>query len=132
MSAEAVIYALLSSAAPVTGWVNDRIYPSMLPTGVQPPALVYSLVSAVPPAVMDATEPTHLTRSRVQVDLLGSDFANLRIVRDVVVAALRFQRGVIATFTVHAVTLDHEGPVTFDEALALWHRPIDFVVLHQH
>lgn len=131
MSAEAVVYALLSGAGPVTSIVGTRVYPVVLPEGVKPPAVVYGLVSAMQPATVDATSPTHLMRSRVQVDLVGADFALLRTLRDAVVAALRFQRGVIASFFVHAITLDLEAPVTFDQPLALWHRPLDFIVLHQ-
>lgn len=138
MSAEAVVYALLTGAGPVTAIVGAgaaaRIYPAVLPQSVKPTpaAIVYSLVSAVPLPVMDTTSPTHLTRSRVQVDLLGADFAQLRTLRDAVVTALRFQRGLIATFQVIATWLDLEGPVTFDDQLGLWHRPVDFLLLHQH
>jgi len=132
MSAEAVTYALLTGAGPVTSVVGTRIYPAMLPEGIATPAIVYSLVTAVPLPAIDATSPTHLTRSRVQVDLLGSDFAQLRSLRDAVVAALRFQRGTQGGYFVNAVWLDHEGPITHDEQLSLWHRPVDFIVLHQH
>lgn len=138
MSAEAVVYALLTGAGPVAAIVGSGagalVYPGLLPEGVKPTpaAIVYTLVSAMPMPAIDATAATHMTRSRVQVDLLSASYPQLRTLRDAVVAALRFQRGAIAGFQVVSVMLDLEGPVTHDEQLGLWHRPLDFVVIHEH
>lgn len=130
MKAEAIVYALLSGAAPVTSIVSARIYPVVLPEGVPFPAIVYELVSSVMQPRIDAASASHLYRSRIQVNLLGVDLAALITLRDAVVAALQFQRGAIAGATVHAVLADSEGPVTFNEQLGLFHRPLDFVVHH--
>lgn len=135
MNAEAIVYALLTGAGAVTAIVADRIYPVMVPQGVTltEPALLYSLVSSSRVPAIDARSPTHTTRSRVQVDLIALEpqFAQLRTLRNAVVAALQFQRGTVAGAVVHAVLPAFEGPVTFDQQLGLWHRPLDFMVHHQ-
>ena len=131
MSAEAVVYSLLSQSAAITAVVGDKVYPTVLPQGVHPPAVVYDLISSVPWGAIDAATTTHLMRSRVQVSLVGPDYADLHSMRADVVAALRHQRGTIAGAQVHAILLDMEGPPSFDDDLGLWLRPIDFIVLHQ-
>ena len=130
MKAEAILYALLSGAGPVAAIVGARIYPGMLPQGVATPAIVVELISSVQAGRIDAAATTHLYRARMQVNLLGADYAVLYTLRAAVVAALRFQRGVIAGATVHTIAPDNEGPITYDEQLGLFHRPLDFVVHH--
>ena len=130
MKAEAILYALLTGAGPVTAIVGTRIYPAMLPLGIATPAIVVELVSSVHAGRIDATASTHLYRSRMQVNLLGPDYAVLYTLRAAVIDALRFQRGAIAGATVHTVATDNEGPVTFDEQLGIFNRPLDFVVHH--
>lgn len=131
MIAEAITFALLSAAAPVVAIVGGRIYPTVVPQGQPTPAVVYEVVSAVYQGAIDAYAPTHLTRSRVQVSLVGPDFDQLRTLRDAVVLAMRFARGAIGGTTVHSVLPGPEGLVTFDEALDLWYRPIDFLLTHE-
>lgn len=135
MNAEDVIYALLTGAGAVTAIVSTRVYPVLVPQGVQlaGPTIAYELVSSARVPAIDATAPTHTTRSRVQVDLIAPEagWATLRQLRDAVVGALQHQRGAIAGVAVHAVLLAFEGPVTFDQQLGLWHRPLDFMVHHQ-
>lgn len=131
MLAEAAAYALLSGAAPVTSVVGARIFPVEVPQNQVTPAIAYELVSGVPTGALDASAPTHLTRSRIRVNLIGKDFDPLKALRTSVVAALRHQRGTFGGTEVHAVFLDYEGPVTYDQALGLFVRPIDFIFLHQ-
>ena len=132
MKAEAVIYALLSGAGPVTSIVGTRIYPALLPLGVAVPAIVYELISSVHQGRIDAAATTHLYRSRMQINLLASkdDYALLLTLRGAVIDALRFQRGAISGATVHTISPDTEGAITFDEQTELFHRPLDFIVHH--
>lgn len=131
MSAETAVYALLAGAGPVTAIVGTRIYPVVLPEGIATPALVYTLISAVRSPKIDAFAATHLTRSRVQIDLLAKDWPTLNTLRDAVVAALQFQRGVIAATTVHSVLHGGEGLTSHDQELEIFHRPIDVIVTHE-
>lgn len=128
MKAEAVVYALLAGAGAVTSIVSTRIYPVVLPEGVATPAIVYELISSSHAPALDAQAATHLLTTRVQVNLIGSNYAQVRDLRTAVINALRYQRGAIAGATVHAVLPGFEGPVTFDSDLGLFHRPLDFVL----
>lgn len=131
MLAENVTYALLTGAGAVTAIVATRIYPVVLPLKQPTPAIVYELVSAVRAPAIDAQSATHLTRSRVQVNLLSKDLAVTRTLRDAVVAAMQHQRGTLGGVVVHSITHAGEGPVTYDEALDLYHRPVDFLITHE-
>lgn len=131
MSADAVVTALLAGAGAVTSLVGDRIYPVVLPQGKPTPAIVYEQVSLTRPPAIDAGAPTHLTQARMQVNLLGPDYAQLLALRNAVVLALQFQRGLIAATTVHSVQHSGEGPVMFDRGLELFHRSVDFIITHE-
>lgn len=131
MSAELVTYALLSGAGPVTAIVGTRIYPVVLPVGVPTAAIVYAVISSPRIGAIDAYAPTHLTRSRVQVNVLSADHKVLRDLRNAVVAAMQFQRGLIAGITVHSVLFSNEGPDFFDQEQRIYMRPIDFLLSHE-
>jgi hypothetical protein len=133
MSAESVVYALLTGAGAVTSIVGTRIYPEVLPEKQPTPAIVYEQISSTRTGAIavDALAGSHLTRTRVQINLLSSDHAVTRTLRAAVVAALQFQRGVIGGITVHSVLHAGEGPVSFDQALGLYHRPVDFLITHE-
>lgn len=135
MNAENIVYALLVGAGAVTALVGTRVYPVMVPqtVAVQGPTIAYSLISSSRAPAIDAVAATHYTRSRVQVDLIAPEAAwpQLRQLRDAVMQALQFQRGVVAGVQLHALLPEFEGPVTFDQQLGLWHRPLDFMLHHQ-
>lgn len=131
MSADPVVYALLTGAGAVTAIVGTRIYPAMLPEKQPTPAIVYEQISSVREPAIDAQAVTHLTRSRFQINLLSADHAVARTLRAAVVAAMQFQRGVIGAITVHSVLHAGEGPVGFDQALGLFYLPIDFFIIHE-
>jgi hypothetical protein len=131
VSAESIAYALLTADAGIAAAVGARVFPGVLPQGQTLPAIVFELVSATPLPVIDATVATHLMRSRVQINLLGPDYAALHTLRDTVVLAVRHQRGTIGGDVVHSTLLDYEGPVSFDDALQTWQRPIDLIITHQ-
>lgn len=131
MEAEAVTYALLSGAGAVTLVVGTRIFPEMLPLKQPSPAIVYGLVSAVRVPALDAYATTHLMRSRVQVNLISKDHGVTRTLRTAVLAAMQFQRGTVASVAVHSVLHAGEGPVTHDQELDLYMRPLDFLITHE-
>ena len=131
MEAEAVTYALLSGAGAVTAIVGTRIYPDVLPIRQPSPAIVFGLVSAVRSPALDAQASTHLMRSRVQVNLISKDHGVTRTLRAAVLAAMQFQRGAIGGATVHSVMHAGEGPVSYDQDLDLYHRPLDFLITHE-
>jgi hypothetical protein len=133
MSAEAVVYALLTGAGAVTAVVGTRIYPEALPEKQPTPAIVYEQISSSRSGAIavDALASTHLTRTRYQLNLLSKDHAVARTLRAAVVAALQFQRGAIGGVTVHSVLHAGEGPVSFDPGLEVFLLPVDFSITHE-
>jgi len=131
MSHEAVTYALLAGAGAVTAIVGTRIYPTVLPVGISTPAIVYELISSWRPGALDARAVTHLTRTRVQINLMTADHAVLLSMRDAVVDAMQFERGYIGGVTVHSVLPAGEGPDLYDHELRLFVRPVDFTLTYE-
>lgn len=131
MNVDPVVYALLSGAGAVTAIVGTRIYPVMLPQSQPTPAIVYELISSPRLGVIDARDTTHLTRARVQINLLSADHTVLRTLRDAVMAAMQFERGSIGGVTVHSVLPAGEGPDSYDQPLRLYLRPLDFLITHE-
>lgn len=132
MSAIKVTYALLSGAAAVTALVPaDRICPVFLPQGKTMPAIVFEPISAIRPGAIDAYAPTHLTRARVQINLIAVDYAGVLQLLEAVKPAMQFQRGVIAGVTVHSVLHAGEGPAVYDQQLGLVSQAIDFFITHE-
>lgn len=128
MTAEAVMYALMTGAGPVTSLVGTRIYPSVLPEGQPTPALVLEHVSTYRPPVIDAYAPTHLAQARIQCNCLAPTHTASRALADAVRQAAQFARGVIAGVRVHSVLHAGEGPATYDADLGVFHQPVDFMV----
>lgn len=135
MSASKVVYALLTGAGAVTAIVGAgaaaRIYPVLLPQGQTVPAIVFEVISAYRPGAIDAYAPTHLTTSRVQVNLITADYPALLVLLEATKAALQFQRGVLGGVTTHSVLHAGEGPVQYDQQLGLYTQPIDFLITHE-
>lgn len=128
MSAESIVYALLSGAAAVTAVVSTRVYPVELPEGVALPAIVYDVVSNVRAGRIDAAAASHPTTARVQVTMLVESHSQLMTLRAAVIAALQFQRGSIGGSTVVSILKGPDGPTDFDEAMAVFAQPVDFLV----
>lgn len=128
MSADAVINALLTGAAPVTALVGTRIYPAVAPENTPAPFIAFELVSNVRLPRIDAQAAAHLARARVQVNLVAEAYATVKALRAAVVAACQFQRGILAGVSVVSVLPEGDGPISFDAALGLFHQPVDFSV----
>lgn len=131
MSAETAVYALLTGAGAVTSIAGTRIYPGVLPEGQPVPAVVFEHISAMRPGAIDAYAPTHLTRTRLQFNLLAADYATVKALRDAVRNALQFARGSLGGSTVHSVLYAGEGPDLFDQGLAVFSQSIDFLITHE-
>jgi hypothetical protein len=131
MTCETAVYSLLSGAGAITAIVSTRIYPTVLPVGVPTPAIVYELISSWRDGALDAYATTHLTRARVQINLLSADHAVLLTMRAAVFAAMQFQRGSIGGVTVHSVLPAGEGPDQYDPEMRLFLRPCDFILAYE-
>lgn len=130
MTCEAAVYSLLNVAG-VTAIVGTRIYPTAMPVGVSTPAIVYELISSWRPGALDAYATTHLTRARVQINLMSADHSVLLTLRSAVFNAMQFKRGVIGGVTVHSVLPSGEGPDQYDPEMRLFLRPVDFTLTYE-
>lgn len=128
MSAEAVVYSLLSNAAPVTALVGTRIYPGIAPEGTAAPWIVYELISNNRQPAIDAQAASHVTRSRVQVNLAAVAYATIKAMRATVIAATQFQRGTIGGVSVISVLPDGDGAIGFDGETSLFYQSIDLML----
>ena len=131
MSAEAVVKYLLGAADGVTAIVAARIYPRVAPLSTALPNVAFWQVSSTRINRLEATQTTHLTRSRVQVDLTARDYPGLKALRAAIIAALEFSRGTIAGSLVHMVELAGEGPDDYDAAAELYSQSVDFFVVYE-
>uniref|UniRef100_UPI00399CB3F9 hypothetical protein n=1 Tax=Legionella pneumophila TaxID=446 RepID=UPI00399CB3F9 len=82
-------------------------------------------VSAQRPGAIDAYAPTHLTRTRVQVNALAQNHPAVVALIEAIKAALQFQRGVFNGITTHSVLHAGEGPEQYDQQLGVFMQPID-------
>lgn len=133
MSAEAVIYALLSTDDDVTAAVGTRIYPEMLPEGRPAPALVYRLISQVQQDDVALDQAVQLMTARIQVDAIASNesYAARKALLLAVRRACHAQRGTIAGVAGVVVRALFEGPDLQHERAGLSSGSIDFQVVFQ-
>lgn len=103
----------------------------VLPQGKTFPAITFEVVSAQRPGAIDAYAPTHLTRTRVQVNALAQNHPAVVALIEAIKAALQFQRGVFNGITTHSVLHAGEGPEQYDQQLGVFMQPIDFLITHE-
>lgn len=131
MRAEKAIHALLMQAGTVTALVVDRCYPGQLPQGCLLPALVVEHISTVDRPTLDAAAAFGLVQSRIQVTALASSYPQQKSLADAVVAACRYQRGVIAGVRVISVVRELVGPDLRDDDRSVFYQSVDFLVTFQ-
>lgn len=130
MSAEAVIYALLAGAGPVTAIVGDRIYPEFLPLDKALPALVYDQISRVERNAVSLAQPTVKVVSRIQVTALVPEkaYPQKKALLAAVRAACANRLGTIAGVADVTTDAGTWGPDLRDAELAISSQSIDFMV----
>lgn len=126
MSAERVIFALLSSHAPLTALVpTQRICPGVLPEGTDLPAVCYRHIVSVGDHTV-TTSPTTLTTARIQVTATAASYPAMKALLDLVKQACHRRGGQIAGVRVLHVRSDTVGPDP--ENRILFSQSIDFKV----
>jgi hypothetical protein len=135
MTAEAIIFHLLSSAAPVTAVVGAAgVWPEELPEDKPAPALVYRLISQQAADDVALLQPVRLMQARVQVDAITSSDAYAQR-KALVLAARRACHGTVgavAGITGVAVRALNDGPDLRHTRAGLSSSSVDFwVVFHQ-
>lgn len=130
MHAEKALRALLMQDSAVVALVGDRAYPVELPEGCALPALVLDHVSTVDLATISAAS-YGLCRSRIQVMALASSYVLQKSLTAAVLAACRYQRGLIAGVRVASITRALTGPDLKDSDRGVFYQSTDFLVTFQ-
>lgn len=133
MSAEKVIYALLTGAPAVVAQAGARIYPEYLPEGINALAIVFRLVSDVPVDDVAQAQLVRTRRARVQIDVVSATDAHLQ--RKTAVRAIRSalhgQIGMVAALPGMVVREILTGPDLPHERAGLASSSIDYQVVYQ-
>lgn len=127
MSAEAVVYALLSGAAPVTAIVDTKIYPAVAPEGTALPFLVYEEVSRIDRHAVSLADPAMVT-TRMQITAVADHYAQLKTLLAAVHAACSNRRGLVAGIPDVCTRPAGRGPDLFDGERSVFSQSIDFMV----
>lgn len=128
MSAELVVKALLEGSAGIAALVGTRLYSLHRPEGDPLPAIVWAEISDLPRPPIDITTGSEPCTGRMQVNCLGRSSAEVKQLKDAVVAACHKQSGTIAGITVQAVLEDVAGPRTYDPLVDTYQQSVDVVV----
>jgi hypothetical protein len=67
---------------------------------------------------------------RIQVNCMARTPAEVKQIKDAVIAACHKQSGVIGGITVQAVLQDAAGPRSYDALVDVCQQPVDFVVYY--
>ena len=86
MSLETGLYTALTSDSTISGLVNSRIYPEIMPQGVKYPAISYQRVSTVRTQMLSGVDD--FTEVRVIIDCWDDSYSGVKAVADAVKSAL--------------------------------------------
>ena len=128
MNPELIIAAMLNTAG-ITTLVSTRKAMSQLPQNTAFPALVYTLIDAVPlPHINFATE-RQMARARVQINPLAKTMAEVKSIHDQVRLAMDFKlQQTFAGKTVISSRLDLFGTPEKDLDTGTWTQSADYLV----
>jgi hypothetical protein len=131
MSAEKVIYNLLSTNAPLLVQVPKvRIFPSLIPLGTTLPAIAYMLVSSTEQTAIGLT--SEIYRSRVQVTIAANTYPQVKEIAALVVAACNHRQGTFNGVKTDSVIKDVVNADFRDDEVGIFYSTIDFRIVHSN
>lgn len=128
MSAELVIKTLLDANAALAALVSTRITSLYRPEDGLLPAVVHVEISDAPRPPIDITTGQEPMAGRIQVNCLARTSAEVRTLKEAVIAACHKQSGSIGGITVQSVLQDSAGPRSYDALVDTFQQPVDFIV----
>jgi hypothetical protein len=133
MSAEAVMYAVLSGAAAVTDVVGTAIYPDELPESIPAPAIVYRVISDMAFDEVSLAAAVRTRYARVQVDIIHKDsqYPARKALQRLVRSACHGKRGTIGGISAVVVRELMTGPDLPHSRSGLSVSITDFQVVYQ-
>jgi hypothetical protein len=131
MSAEKVIYNLLSTDAPLLAQVPKvRIFPSLIPLGTTLPAIAYMLVSSTEQTAIGLT--SEIYRSRVQITIAATTYPKVKEIAALVVAACNHKQGTFNGVKTDSVIKDVVNADFRDDEAGIFYSTIDFRIVHSN
>lgn len=103
---EKAVYSILSSDVGLTDVIGNKIYPSIAPRHIEPPFMVYSVVSSN--AVRTKDDPFPLTNYLIQLDTYSENALNAIEVNDLAKRALSRKTGEYGSICIFSTTIDTE------------------------
>lgn len=129
MSGVYVIRYLLANAAAVTAVVPvTRIKNGVIPLNTTLPAISVTQISSVPYNTIRINETPKMHTDRVQVTCLSTDYAQIKSLLALVLAACPSQCGTVNSVSVDSITPESEGPDLYDQATNIHEGSRDFIV----
>jgi len=127
MTIEEAVYAYLLGKTDITDIVSTRIYPVVLPQGVELPALTYMQVSNPVHHDVDIAYP------RMQISSWAEDYADAKGLYNAVKEAMQRYKGVMGggsgvkvTQVVFLNSFD-----AYNQLTGIWHIPSDYKIIYR-
>jgi len=128
MNPELIIAAMLNTSG-ITALVSTRKAMSQLPQNTAFPALVYTIVDAVPLPHLQYSVERQMARARVQINPLAKTMAEVKAIHEQVRLAMDFKlQQTYAGKTVISSRLDLFGSPEKDLDTGTWTQSADYLV----
>lgn len=128
MNPELIIAAMLNTSG-ITALVGTRKAMSQLPQNTAFPALVYTVIDAVPLPHLHYSVERQMARARVQINPLAKTMAEVKAIHDQVRSAMDFKhQQTYAGKTVISSRLDLFGSPEKDLDTGTWTQSADYLV----
>jgi len=129
MNPELVAAALLSQSG-ISSIIGTRLALAQLPQNTGYPALVYTIISAVPKPNVAATG-SQLAMARIQVNPLAETVAGVKSIHAAIRTALDFKhQQIFANKLVVSCRLGNMGSVEKDNETGVWTQPVDYMLYY--
>lgn len=127
MSAEKVIYNLLSTNAPLVATVPVvRMYAGVIPIEATYPALCYNLISSND--INGIALTTIKTVGRIQVTAVATTYPAVKALVDKIRVACNLKRGTFNGIVTDSVIMDNIGADYRDDETGVFYSTVDFNV----
>ena len=128
VSAEEILYSLLTNESDVTDLTGLRIYPNLLPQGCAMPAITYQRISGHREHCLGG--PSGRARPRFQIDCWAADYDGAKDLANKVRLCLDGFKGDINTESdVGGITLEADRDIWEDD-INVYRISMDFIIPH--
>jgi len=106
---ETVLYSILTADVGVSSLIATRLYPMIIPQGINMPAMTYQKISGQ--WQINMAGPHNMSRERFQFNCWAKTYSETRALAEAVREILNGYDSTVNTIKVHLITLENE----FDE-----------------